>query len=269
MTFRCSICNSNAARISLAVICSAALAACGGSDTEDTAGTAPAPTPGYTSAGAEDAGAGLSGTVTFNGPRPERTILLTESDAKCTVLHTDDPLLSDSEIVSEDGGVKNVFVYIKEPPEGDYPVPEQQAVLDQVDCRYIPHVLGVQVGQEISVRNSDPTLHNVRSFTRENRPFNNSQPAGAAPRIKKFNNAELAIRMKCDIHPWMTAFIFAVDHPFFATTDENGAYAIRDLPPGEYTLIAWHEKYGEQETTVTISEGKGAVSDFVFEPVVE
>ena len=182
MTFR-AFRRSNAVQISLAVICSAALAACGGSDTEDTAGTAPAPAGG-------DKVASLSGTVTFNGPRPERAVLLTESDPKCTVLHTDEPLLSDREIVSEDGGIKDVFVYIKEAPGGEYPVPTQQKVLDQVGCRYIPHVLGVQVGQELRIENNDPTLHNVRSFARKNRPFNNSQPKGAAPRIKKFDNVE-------------------------------------------------------------------------------
>ncbi len=266
MIFRGSISNSHGTRIVLAVICTTALAACGGSDTDDTAGTAPAPSAGDSSAGAGDTAAALSGTITFNGPRPERAVLLTDSDPKCTAMHVDDPLLSDRELVSADGGIKNVFLYIKGPPEGDYPVPAQQAVLDQIGCRYIPHVVGVQVGQEISVRNSDPMLHNVRSFARENRPFNNSQPAGAAPRIKKFDKMELAIRMKCDIHPWMTAFIFALDHPFFATADEDGAYAIHGLPPGEYTLVAWHEKYGEQEATVTISEGEGAVADFVFEP---
>ena len=255
--FRRPISNSNAARIFLAVICSAALAACGGSDTEDTAGTAPAPAAG-------DKVASLSGTVTFNGPRPERAVLLTESDPKCTVLHTDEPLLSDREIVSEDGGVKDVFVYIKEAAEGEYPVPTQQVVLDQVGCRYIPHVLGVQVGQELRVQNSDPTLHNVRSFARANRPFNNSQPAGAAPRIKKFNKVEMGIRLKCDIHPWMTAFIFAMDHPFFAVTDESGSYSIDGLPPGEYALVAWHEKYGEQEIAITVSEDAGTTTDFTF-----
>ena len=256
-----SISNRNSAAFLLVAVCAATLAACGGSDTEDSAGTAPPPTP-----AAGDKAASLSGTAIFNGPLPERVVLLTESDPICTMAHTDDPLLSDREIVSEDGGIKNVFVYIKEAPEGEYPVPTQQKVLDQVGCRYIPHVLGVQVGQELRIENSDPTMHNVRSFARKNRPFNTSLPMDAAPRIKKFDNVELGIRIKCDIHPWMTAFIFAMDHPFFATTDENGAYTISGLPAGEYTLVAWHEKYGEQESVVTISEGEDVVADFTFEP---
>lgn len=258
----------NAANVLLAVICAVALAACGGSDTDDSAGSAPPPAPaaGDVSASPGDTGTGLSGKVTLNGPRPERTVLQTESDEKCAAVHGDEPLLSDSTIVSEDSEIKNVFVYIKEAPEGDYPVPAEQAVLDQIGCRYIPHVLGVQVGQELSIENSDPTLHNVRAFARKNRPFNNTQIEGAAPRVKKFKNAEMAIRMKCDIHPWMTAFLFAMDHPFFATTDESGAYTIQGLPPGDYTLVAWHEKYGEQETAITITEGEDTAADFTFEP---
>jgi len=256
--------NVNIASILLVLLCAAVLAACGGSDTDNSEsdpGTAPTP-----SSSAEEDGASLSGAVLFTGPRPERVVLLIESDPNCTMAHADAPLLSDREIVSEDGGVQNVFVYIKEAPAGEYPVPTQQVILDQIGCRYIPHVMGVQLGQELRVQNSDPTLHNVRSFARANRPFNNSQPKGAAPRIKKFDKVEMGIRLKCDIHPWMTAFIFAMDHPFFATTDENGAYAISGLPAGEYTLVAWHEKYGEQESLVTISEGEDAVADFAFEP---
>lgn len=259
----------NAANVLLAIICAVALAACGGSDTEDSAGGPPAPTEqagGDLSASPVDTGTGLSGKVTLNGPRPERTVVQTESDEKCAEAHGNEPLLSDSTIVSENGEIKNVFVYIKEAPEGDYPPPAEQVVLDQVGCRYIPHVLGVQLGQELSIENSDPMLHNVRAFARKNRPFNNTQIEGAPPRVKKFKNAEMAIRMKCDIHPWMTAFLFAMDHPFFAVTDESGAYTIEGLPAGDYTLVAWHEKYGEQETTITITEGEGTAADFTFEP---
>ncbi len=267
-TKRHSFRSLNAADILLAVICAVVIAACGGPDTEDTAGDGPPPAaaPGDVSASAEDTGPRLSGKITFDGPRPVRTVLNTAEDPECTKLHVNEPLLSDREIVGEDGELTDVFVYIKEAPEGDYPAPAEQVVLDQIACRYVPHVLGVQVGQELSVQNSDPLLHNIRSFTRANRPFNNAQPEGTAPRVKKFKNAELAIRMKCDIHPWMTGFLFAMDHPFFATTGEGGAYTIQGLPPGDYTLVAWHEKYGEQETAISITEDEGTAADFVFQP---
>lgn len=268
-TKRDSIRSLNAANILLAVICAVVLAACGGSDTKDTAAgpDAPAaPVADDVSASAEDTGPHLSGKITFDGPRPVRTVIQMAEDPKCTAMHAAEPLLSDREIVGEDGAIKDVFVYIKEAPEGNYPVPPEQLVLDQIGCQYVPHVFGIQIGQELSVQNSDPLLHNIRSFTRTNRPFNNAQPEGAPPRIKKFGKVELSIRMKCDLHPWMTAFIFALDHPFFATTDESGAYAIHGLPPGDYTLVAWHEKYGEQETAITIAEDEGTAADFVFLP---
>lgn len=251
----------------LAVVCATVLTGCGGSDTDDAASPRPAAggTPGDAAGGAQEGGTGVRGVAKLNGPVPERVVLQTEGDPQCTIMHQDEPLLSDRELISPDGGIQNVFVYVKEAPAGDYPPPAEQEVIDQVACRYIPHVLGVQVGQEISVRNSDPTLHNVRSFARVNRPFNNSQPKGTPPRIKKFDKAEMAIRLKCDIHPWMTAFVFAMDHPFFAVTDAEGGFAISGLPAGEYTLVAWHEKYGEQEAVVTVTEGELATADFTFE----
>ncbi len=258
----------NAANILLAVVCAAVLAACGGSDTEDAAdpGASEAPAAADVSTQAEDTGPHLSGKITFYGPRPVRVELSTAADPLCTAMHKDEPLLSDHAIVSERGELKDVFVYVKEPPEGNYPVPAEQLVLDQIGCSYVPHVFGIQIGQELSVQNSDPLLHNIRSFARKNRPFNNAQEEGAAPRVKKFGKVELGIRMKCDIHPWMTGFIFALDHPYFGTSAENGVYGIHGLPAGDYTLVAWHEEYGEQEAAVTVAEDGSGVADFVFSP---
>ena len=266
---------TNTLRSALPAICILLLATvtgCGGSDSDapdsaaPEAGGTPADTASADQAAPAAAIAGIVGTATLNGDVPERTELETGSDPKCSVMHEDEPLLSDRAIISENGGIKDVFVYIKNPPEGDYAPPAEQAVIDQIGCRYVPHVLGVMTGQEISVENSDPTLHNVRGIARSNRPFNNSQPEGAKPRIKKFDKAEMGIRLKCDIHPWMTAFIFAMDHPFFAVSDDTGAFAITGLPDGEYTVVAWHEKYGEQEGTATFTEGAATTLDFSFEP---
>lgn len=215
---------------------------------------------------ASGSASGVMGKITFSGERPERSVIEVEGDAKCKEMHADEPLLSDREVVSEDGGIQWAFVQITNPPEKDYPLPAEPAVLDQVGCRYTPHVLGMRAGQELEVRNSDNTLHNVRSISRINRGRNFGQPAGSEPRIMdEFKKPEEGVRMKCDIHPWMTGFVFVMDHPYWAVTDENGNYSIEGLPPGEYKVEVWHEKYKLQRHTVTVPEGGMAELNAAYE----
>ena len=237
------------------------LSGCGGdsSDSGDTGSEAAAPA---TDSGS--AGSGLSGKISFEGTPPERTAIDTEGDPKCAMMHADAPLLSDKVLVDASGGLANVFLYIDNPPEADYAAPETPVVLDQVGCQYTPHVLGVQAGQPLEVHNSDDTLHNVRAVARKNKPVNMAQPAGSKPRMKTFKVAEASIRVKCDIHRWMTAYVFSMDHPFFAVSDDTGAFSIAGLPAGEYTVNAWHESLGEQTGTVTIAEDGSGTIDFSF-----
>ncbi len=115
-----------------------------------------------------------------------------------------------------------------------------------------PRAQGIRVGQEVSMRNGDPFIHNVRSLSSKNRPLNIAQPAGTPDRLKVFKEQEGPITIKCDFHPWMTAHFFVMDHPFFAVTGEEGNFSIKGLPAGEYTLGAWHEKFGDKELTVTV-----------------
>ena len=119
------------------------------------------------------------------------------------------------------------------------------------------------------MKNSDPLIHNVRSFSTRNRAFNIAQPAGSADRKKVFTVQERAIRIKCDFHPWMEAFVFAMEHPYFAVTDEKGHFRIEGLPAGEYTLAAWHEEFDEQKVTITVGATGSAKVDFSFEPEPE
>ncbi len=247
---------------------------CGGSGEEaapaaDDGAPAAVGTPAPDAAPASTAAAApstVAGKVTFEGTPPERAVLETQGDPKCAAMHTDAPLLSDREVVSADGGVQWAFVYVKNPPAGDFPVPAEEVVLDQIGCRYTPHVLGVRVGQTLSLHNSDALLHNVRAIARENKPINYGQPAGSAPRKKVFDKAEMEIRMKCDVHPWMTAFTFAMDHPFFAVSDENGSFTIPNLPAGDYTLVCWHESYGQQETSISVKDGAPTEVSFTVKP---
>jgi hypothetical protein len=214
-------------------------------------------------AASEAPAGGVHGRVVFDGPQPERFEIETErSDPKCALLHGGEPVLSELRVVSEDGGVQYVFVYVKNPPEGDYPVPAEPAVLDQVGCMYEPHILGMRAGQTLNVKNSDDTTHNIRSFPKTNKPFNISQP-GPGVREREFPLPETEIKIKCDFHPWMTAYVFSMDHPFYTVTDENGNFTIEGLPDGEYTIVAWHEVWGEQETPITVTDGK-AEANFTY-----
>ncbi len=171
---------------------------------------------------------------------------------ECKKLHAD-PVLDESAIVSEDGELANVFVYVKKGVEKkDYPMPKEPALINQEGCMFRPRVQGVRVGQDFVMRNSDPVLHNVRSYAFRNRGFNIAQPPETKDRTKVFKKPERAIQVGCDIHKWMKAYAFAMDHPFFAVSNEKGQFEIEGLPAGDYTLAAWHEVYGEQETKITV-----------------
>lgn len=220
---------------------------------------------------ADEQGAIIRGVVRFDGPGPERKpIAMYEKRGQKSDCHKSHPegLLSEDLLVSEKGELANVFVYIKKGLDKDarWPVPDAPAVLDNKKCMFRPRVLGVRVGQKLQIRNTDPVLHNVRSYSRRNRAFNVGQPPASKVREKTFRRPESAIKVTCDIHNWMTGWIFAVEHPFFAVTPVNGAFTIRGLPPGEYTLAAWHEKLGEQRTRVTVGKSSEVKTGFTFKP---
>lgn len=213
---------------------------------------------------AVSAAGGVMGKVSFSGTALERTVIETEGDPNCAAMHKGEPVLSDSVLVAADGGLANVFVYVTNAPESDAAAPTESVRLDQIGCMYTPHVLGVQVGQPLEIVNSDATTHNVRGVARKNKAMNYGQPAGSKPRTKTFKKVEMKIRIKCDIHPWMTAYVFAMGHGYFGVSDASGAFNIQGLPAGDYDVTAWHEKLGEQAGTVTVgADGSGKV-DFVF-----
>ena len=177
----------------------------------------------------------VSGVVRFDGPRPKRTpIPLTPESRKLYDKHP----LSEVKLVSAKGEVQNVFVYVKKGlPEGkSYNAPKEGALVNQKKSMFRPRVQGVFVGQEVSMRNSDPLIHNVRSLSEENRPFNIGQPAGTPDRKKVFKDKEGPIELRCDFHPWMRAYLFVMEHPYFAVTDAQGHFTIKGLPVGNYTL---------------------------------
>jgi plastocyanin len=170
-------------------------------------------------------------------------------------------------ILDENNGVKNVLVFVKESKSGsladNYDTPKEAAVIDQKGCVYVPHVLGVMVGQQLDILNSDGTLHNIHALPKVNKEFNKAMPRSKKQMSVTFDKVEAPFKVKCDVHPWMGAFLGVFDHPYFAVTDDSGSFTISNLPPGKYVVEAWHEKLGSQTVDLTVDES-GATQNFTL-----
>ncbi|HEY7915329.1 MAG TPA: hypothetical protein VIG62_25700, partial [Blastocatellia bacterium] len=212
--------------------------------------------PAYTQKGDEGS---VTGVVNFEGqvsPDELRPINMS-SDTRCAEIGGSNV---PERFVVNNGKFANVFVYLKGGPADRYKFPAATGAkeLDQHGCRYVPHVFGIQVGQPLNVINSDKTTHNVHSLSKY-KSFNESQPAGAGPISKTFSRKETLLRIKCDQHGWMESWAHVLDHPFYAVTDQNGAFTIADVPPGDYTLVFVHEQLGEQTQKISV-KGKEAAA---------
>ncbi len=207
----------------------------------------------------------ISGTVSFTGDAPARRTLKMAADPACDAANPSGRL--GEVMVVKDGKLANVFVYIKE-GLGDqaFETPKAPVVLDQVGCMYTPRVIGAQVGQTIEIRNSDATLHNVHSLPKNSKQFNQAMPIKDSKIKKKFTAAEVMIRIKCDVHPWMAAYVGVLEHPFFAVSSEDGSFSIANVPAGTYTVEAWHERLGVKSGSVTVADDGSATVDFSFAP---
>jgi plastocyanin len=208
--------------------------------------------------------AGIRGTVTYAGPDTDKPISM-QGDPTCAGLHPTP--VDGNEIALRDGKLANVFIYVKSGLEGkSFPVPAEKRRVDQRGCLFSPHVLGVQVGQTVALTNGDATLHTVHALPAANAESNDPQPQGAPPIDRRFDRPEVMVPLRCDIHPWMVAYVGVVRHPYYAVSGEDGAFSIQNLPPGRYTLEAWHETLGTQTREVTIAPGQTATVDFDFKP---
>jgi len=210
-----------------------------------------------------DASSSVKGTVKFEGVAPKPSRIDMSQDPACAKLRST-PATTEDVMVGGSGGLANVVIYVSDGlTSHNFQPPAQPAVLEQKGCQYTPHVLALQATQKLNVVNSDETTHNIHPTPNTNREWNMTQPHGM-PLEQSFAREEVAIPVKCNIHPWMKGYIAVFKHPYFAVTDKNGSFELKDLPPGTYTITAWQEKLGPQSQKVTISAGEAKTLDFAF-----
>jgi plastocyanin len=236
---------------------------CGGKK-EDSTETAPAA--GAAAGKTVDAATAgeVTGSVKLDGVAPKMKTISMAAEPACAKAHSG-PVTSEEVVTGDKGALANVVVYVKSGLDGySFPAPSTPVKFDQNGCQYHPHVAGVQVGQNIEVVNSDQTTHNIHPIPKENREWNESQPPGAAPIDKSFAREEISIPVKCNVHPWMKAYMAVLGNPYFQVTGKDGAFDLKNLPPGTYTLVAWHELYGPSELMVTIGAKESKSVTFTF-----
>jgi plastocyanin len=205
----------------------------------------------------------VTGKIVFEGDGPKANRIRMSADPVCMKAHKD-AVVSEEVIVNKNGTLKNVLVYVKDGLAGKtFPTAKNKIVFDQIGCIYKPHILGIQTGQDLEILNSDPTLHNVHSLSKTNTSFNQAMPMKGMKLTKKFDKVE-NFKVKCEVHPWMNAYIGVFNHPFFAVSGDDGSFTLKGVPAGDYTIEAWHEKYGAQTAKVKVDASGKATADFKF-----
>ena len=249
----------------LSLMVAASVAACGGgsSDSAGSVSVAP-PAPGATKIDPATTG-DVSGTVVIDGTAPKNEPIKMAADPNCSK-NASGPQFQATYVVGPDGkALGNVFVYVKD-GLGNYVYdpPAANATIDQKGCRYTPHVFGMRVGQKIVIINSDPTLHNIHARPTTNSEFNVGQPVIGMTTEHTFTKKEVMVPFKCDVHGWMNAYAGVLDHPFYAVTGEDGKFALKGLPPGTYTVEAWHETLKTVSESVTLGAKESKDVTFTF-----
>lgn len=242
-----------------------------GEDDEQTTTTAAASTASGTPAAAAPAAAAVSadaatltGLVKFEGAAPKMNNIQMSADPYCQSQHTGAAPTEEDVVTGPAGELANVFVYIKD-IKGNFPAPSTPVVIDQKGCQYHPHVNAVMVGQPLQIKNDDATLHNVHAMPVSNSQFNEGQPVQGMVSTKHLDKPEMTpFKIKCDVHGWMKSYMAVMPHPFYSVSQANGTFTIANLPPGQYTVVAWHEKYGQQEQQVTVGAKESKALNFTF-----
>ena len=241
-----------------------------GEDDEQTTTTAAASTSTATPAAAPAAAAvsadaaTLTGLVKFEGAAPKMTNIQMSADPYCQSQHASAPATEEDVVAGPGGELANVFVYIKD-IKGNFAAPSTPVVIDQKGCQYHPHVNAVMVGQTLEIKIDDATLHNVHAMPVVNSQFNVGQPVQGMVSPQHLDKPEMTpFKIKCDVHGWMKSYMAVMPHPFYSVSQANGTFTISNLPPGQYTVVAWHEKYGQQEQQVTVGAKESKALNFTF-----
>jgi len=225
----------------------------------------PSETPPAPAAATSAAGGTISGKIKFTGTAPRNPAIDMSEEAACKAKYTTTPT-EEVVVAGPANALSNVFVYVSAgvPAGQTFPAPTTPVVLDQSGCRYHPHVFGAMVGQPVEIRNSDPVLHNIKAVAKKNRPFNISQPTAGMKTSRTFTAPEVMVNLQCNVHGWMHSFVGVRPDPFFAVSGPDGSFSITGLPPGTYTIEAWHEKFGTQTATVTIAGTETKTANLTF-----
>ena len=215
--------------------------------------------------GAAGGASGITGTVTFEGKVPTMKPLAMDADPACAKKHAK-PVLSEALVLGGGNTMGNVLVYVSKgvPAGKTYPDQKTPVTIDQNGCVYVPHVQGIMVGQPYRILNSDGILHNVHSLPKVNPQFNKPMPPSMKETTTTFTKPEPIFQIKCDVHPWMSAYIGVFTHPFFAATKSDGKFSIGGLDPGTYEITAWHERLGTQTATVTVAANETKSANLKF-----
>ena len=206
----------------------------------------------------------LKGNVNYQGKIPKKKSLKMDADPVCGSSHKG-KVFNESFLVDDKNNLTNVMVWLKD-IKYTGKVTAVPAVIDQNGCLYTPHVQGIMKGQELLIKNSDATLHNIHSMAKDNKQFNFAMPKVVKEKKVSFDKTEDPFYIKCDVHPWMKAWVGVFDHPYFAVTDVNGNFTIDNIPAGTYEVIAWQEKFKMKKhltASVTIDDGE-TVNNFTF-----
>jgi plastocyanin len=211
------------------------------------------------------AASSITGTVTFDGKAPALRPLTMDADPACAKKHSK-PVPSEMLALGSGNTMGNILVYVSKglPAGKTWPVPKNPVVLDQKGCVYQPHVMGIMVGQTYRILNSDGVLHNVHTLPKINKAFNRAMPANLKEATTTFEKPEDIFHIKCDVHPWMSAYIGVFTHPFFSATGTDGKFTISGLEPGTYEITAWHERLGKQTASVTVGANDTKSQNFKF-----